>query len=97
MQQRLALARALLHRPTLLLLDEPFTGLDPAGADRLATRLAALRAEGCALVLATHDLARTAPLATRTAVLHRGCIVWQGDGDAAAIAAAYRAAVGDEG
>ncbi|HLK12759.1 MAG TPA: heme ABC exporter ATP-binding protein CcmA [Candidatus Binatia bacterium] len=95
MQQRLALARALLHRPALLLLDEPFSGLDPTGAERLAARLAALRAAGCALLLTTHDLARTAPLATRTVVLHRGRIAWQGAGDAAAIAAAYRAAVGD--
>src|SRR5579875_2208317 len=90
-QHRLALA------PALLLLDEPFTGLDPEAAERLAARLAALGAEGCALVLVTHDLERTAPLATRTAVLHRGRIVWQGTGDAAAIAAAYRAAVGEEG
>jgi heme exporter protein A len=97
MQQRLALARALLHRPALLLLDEPFTGLDPEAAEHLAARLAALRAEGCALVLATHDLDRTAPLATRTTVLHHGRIVWEGTGAAAEIAAAYRAAVGEEG
>jgi heme exporter protein A len=97
MQQRLAVARALLHRPALLLLDEPFSGLDPEAADRLAARLAALRAEGCAVVLATHDLDRTAPLATRTTVLHRGRVVWQGTGDTGAVAAAYRAAVGEEG
>jgi heme exporter protein A len=97
MAQRLALARALLHQPDLLLLDEPFTGLDPPGAEALATRLAALAAAGRAVVLASHDLERLAPLATRLVILRRGRVAWSQDGrasDAAAVAAAYAAVAG---
>jgi heme ABC exporter ATP-binding subunit CcmA len=56
MRQRVALERALIHRPRLVLLDEPFTGLDDASAAALVARLRALRAEGAIVVLATHDL-----------------------------------------
>ena len=76
MVQRLALARALLHGPELLLLDEPFSGLDPAAVLRLETLLAELRRAGHAIVLSTHDVERVAPVATRVAILHRGRIAW---------------------
>ena len=91
MAQRLALARALLHGPELLLLDEPFSGLDPAGTTRLQTLLAELRLSGHAIVLSTHDIERVAPVATRVAILHRGRIAWMQDGaaDAVVLAAAY--------
>ena len=56
MRQRVALERALIHRPRLALLDEPFTGLDDASAASLLARLKALREEGAIVVLATHDL-----------------------------------------
>ena len=56
MRQRLALERALLHRPRLLLLDEPFTGLDDASARSLVERLAGLRGEGAIVLVTTHDL-----------------------------------------
>ena len=56
MRQRVALERALIHRPRLVLLDEPFTGLDDASATALVTRLQALRTDGRIVVLATHDL-----------------------------------------
>jgi heme ABC exporter ATP-binding subunit CcmA len=56
MRQRVALERALIHRPRLLLLDEPFTGLDDASGAALTTRLRALRETGAIVVLATHDL-----------------------------------------
>ena len=56
MRQRVALERALIHRPRLVLLDEPFTGLDDASAAALVGRLKGLRAEGAIVVLATHDL-----------------------------------------
>jgi heme exporter protein A len=95
MVQRLALARALLHGPELLLLDEPWSGLDPAAASRLESLLGELRRAGHAIVLSTHDLDRVAATATRVAILHRGRIAWaqQGAADAVVLAAAYEAVV----
>jgi heme exporter protein A len=63
MQQRLALCRTLLHTPALLLLDEPYAGLDEEGVMLLDAELAELAGERT-LVLATHDPERVAPLAT---------------------------------
>ena len=56
MRQRVALERALIHTPRLVLLDEPFTGLDDASTHALVARLRGLRDEGAIVVLATHDL-----------------------------------------
>ena len=56
MRQRVALERALIHSPRLVLLDEPFTGLDDASASALVERLRGLRREGRIVILATHDL-----------------------------------------
>jgi len=75
MQQRLALARALAGQPRLLLLDEPFTGLDRAGVAALRTLLAELRDDGRILVLVTHDLAAAGDLAQHAVVLRRGKVV----------------------
>jgi ABC-type nitrate/sulfonate/bicarbonate transport system ATPase subunit len=63
MTQRLALCRVLLHKPELLVLDEPYSALDEAGAELLDTQLAELRGERTFL-LATHDPERVAALAT---------------------------------
>jgi heme exporter protein A len=67
MQQRLALCRALLHEPDLLLLDEPFNALDEEGAALLDGELAAMR--GRTFLVATHDPGRLAPLASGGLVL----------------------------
>jgi heme exporter protein A len=56
MRQRVALERSLIHGPRLVLLDEPFTGLDDASTAALVARLRGLRDEGAIVVLATHDL-----------------------------------------
>jgi ABC-type multidrug transport system ATPase subunit len=77
--QRAALARARVHDPPLLLLDEPFTGLDPHSAERLAARLRELRARGRTIVLVSHDLARAAELADRAFVLQRGRVAAEAD------------------
>jgi heme ABC exporter ATP-binding subunit CcmA len=70
--QRAALARALVHAPSVLLLDEPFTGLDADGADRLGTVLRDRLAAGAAAVLVTHQLAEAWDLATCVGVLVAG-------------------------
>ena len=72
MRQRLALERALLHQPRLVLLDEPFTGLDDAATTALVARLAGLRAAGCIVLLATHDLETIDGLADRAVQLRGG-------------------------
>jgi heme exporter protein A len=77
MEQRLALARALLHDPDLLLLDEPYTGLDQRGVATLQTTLAHAKERGKTVVLTTHDFALGLELCTRALILHRGQITWQ--------------------
>jgi heme ABC exporter ATP-binding subunit CcmA len=72
MRQRLALERALLHRPRLVLLDEPFTGLDDRAVRIVAERLTRIAAEGAIIVLATHDLDVADGLITRMAVVRNG-------------------------
>jgi heme ABC exporter ATP-binding subunit CcmA len=92
MRQRLALERALLHEPRLLLLDEPFTGLDQASAAALITRLRALAAGGRMIVIATHDLDLAEGLLTRSIILRDGRVAALHD-DGLAIRARYEAAV----
>ena len=75
MSQRLALARALLHEPDLLLFDEPSAALDPAGAAWLQTELCAERDAGRIVVLVTHDLDAAAVVAEHVVVLRRGRLV----------------------
>ena len=72
LSQRAAIARALLHRPRILLLDEPFTALDAASADRLREELRRRLAEGLGLVIVTHHLSEVWDVASRIAVLVEG-------------------------
>lgn len=74
MAQRLAIARGLLHDPELVLLDEPFTGLDRASAERLTGRMQSLRNEGATLLWVTHAPGRAAAASHAILMLHRGQI-----------------------
>jgi heme ABC exporter ATP-binding subunit CcmA len=75
MAQRLGLARAFLHAPELLLLDEPFTGLDPEMAELLLGLLHAHRERGGTLLMASHDLERSMEACTRGLVLGAGQMI----------------------
>jgi heme exporter protein A len=79
MRRRVALARLLLKRPSLVLLDEPFTALDPAGRELLIGVIREIRAEtGCTLVLATHLPQVAKAAAEHAAILDSGKLVFQG-------------------
>jgi len=78
MRQRLALARALLHDPDFVLLDEPFTGLDPSAAALLHRVLGELRDGRRTVVMVTHNLSEGLALATRVAIQVRGRFAWEG-------------------
>jgi heme exporter protein A len=75
MRQRLALERALLHDPRLVLLDEPFTGLDEASSRALGERLRGLKADGRIVLLATHDLDLVDGLIDRAVLLRAGRVI----------------------
>ena len=77
MLQRLSMARVLLTDPSLLILDEPYSGLDPAGSMALSQLLAGLKADHRALLLITHELEDCLPIADRVAVLHKGRVAWE--------------------
>jgi heme ABC exporter ATP-binding subunit CcmA len=75
MRQRLALERALLHEPRLVLMDEPFTGLDDRATGLVAARLRALASGGAIVILATHDLDLADGLVSRVVVVREGRVV----------------------
>lgn len=72
MQQRLAIARSILHNPKVLLLDEPHTGLDPESAESINALLHKLVNDGCSILFTSHDLAKAAELADHVEVLAGG-------------------------
>ncbi len=78
MRQRLTLARALLHQPELLFLDEPSSGLDPVAARSVDERIAGLREGGTTVLLCTHNLAQAQALCDRVVVLEHGKVVASG-------------------
>jgi heme exporter protein A len=82
MAQRVAIARGLVNDPAIVLLDEPFTGLDRRATERLAERLEALRQGGHTLILVTHDVARAAQLADVALILIRGRAAHRSEGPA---------------
>ena len=93
MLQRLAVARAIVHQPRLLLADEPFTGLDRAGVELLAHILREERARGCILVVVTHDFDAVSSLVDRVVVLERGRVAHDARRTNEPLADIYRGAV----
>jgi heme exporter protein A len=75
LQQRVSVARATVHAPDVVLLDEPYTGLDAVGAEALTGMLRAMRDAGATLVLVTHNVEEGLALATQAAVMRSGRIV----------------------
>lgn len=75
MQQRVSVARAVVHAPAVLLADEPFTGLDASGADALSEMLMRLRADGTTMVIVTHHLEEALALCTQAAIMRDGRLV----------------------
>lgn len=75
MRQRLALERALLHEPRLVLLDEPFTGLDDAATGALRKRLAGLKDSGSIVLVTTHDLETIEGIIDRAVMLQNGRLI----------------------
>ena len=73
-QQRVSIARAIVHQPALVLLDEPYTGLDVAGARALTDLLRSLREDGAALALVTHSVEEGLALSTHAAIIMEGTI-----------------------
>jgi lipooligosaccharide transport system ATP-binding protein len=77
-KRRLIIARALLNRPSLLLLDEPTTGLDPQGRHLVWQKLRALKSEGVTLILTTHYMEEASQLCDRLIIMHEGLVLTEG-------------------
>jgi heme exporter protein A len=100
MQQRVSIARAMVHSPQVVLADEPYSGLDESGARALSVLLKELRSAGTAIIIVTHNLAEGLSLATHAAVMQRGKFVRYDASDRinpASYAATYREAVASSG
>jgi ABC-2 type transport system ATP-binding protein len=100
MKQKAAIARALVHEPAILLLDEPATALDPEMTQTLRELIISLRAQHRAILLCTHDLDEAQRISDRVVIVDRGRIVREGPTDElrAAGRPSFRAeVVGDEG
>ena len=95
MQQRVSIARAMVHSPQLVLADEPYNGLDDSGARALTALLREIKASGTAVIIVTHNLAEGLSLATHAAIMKSGSFVRfdeKASLDQAGYALAYRAA-----
>ena len=100
-QQRVQLAAALVHEPELLVLDEPFSGLDPVGVDAMSEVLAERAAAGVTMLFSSHQLDLVEHLCQSVAIIHRGRLVAEGTvaelGQAGQLRIAVRVAGDDEG
>jgi ABC-2 type transport system ATP-binding protein len=78
MKQRLSIAIALLHRPQLLILDEPTNGLDPGGIIETRELIQALNKQGVTILVSSHILAEIEKMATHVGIIHKGNMLFQG-------------------
>ena len=78
MKRRLVIARALINRPKVLVLDEPTTGLDPLGRHRVWQRLMELRRQGITTILSTHNMEEATALCQRLVIMDHGEIIAEG-------------------
>jgi heme exporter protein A len=79
MQQRLSVARAIIHDPLILFLDEPYTGLDQQGAEDLKHLLGKFRDQGKTIIMTSHNLDRGLELCDQAAILVSGTLVYKKD------------------
>lgn len=80
--QRLALAKALMHQPKILMLDEPVNGLDPAGMQEVRKLLASLAENGACILISSHILGEISKLAHRIGIIHHGKLIGEFDREA---------------
>ena len=92
MKQRLSIARARLHQPDILLLDEPYSGLDQAACKRLDSMLAGAHEAGRTIILSTHQVARAPQIAERALLLSGGKIAFDGPGDRYSLSESFQEA-----
>lgn len=100
MQQRVSIARAMVHSPQLVLADEPYSGLDESGARALTALLQELRLAGTAIIIVTHNLVEGLSLATHAALMQHGKFVRYDSAeriDAGSYAATYRETIAANG
>jgi len=78
MRQRLVLAAAMMHRPKLIVIDEPMVGLDPRGAETFKSQIKLAAQDGAAVFLSTHQLSLARDVCTRIGIIHHGSLVFDG-------------------
>jgi ABC-2 type transport system ATP-binding protein len=81
MQQKVQFITTVLHRPTLLILDEPFSGFDPINADMLKNEILLLREQGATIVLSTHNMASVEEMCDHISLINKSRCILQGDVD----------------
>ena len=77
MKQKVSLAAAIIHKPDLLILDEPFDGIDPSSTEEIKQNLLQMNRKGITIVITTHILEWIESLCTECAIIHKGQVVFQ--------------------
>ena len=77
MRQRLVLAAAMLHKPKLIVIDEPMVGLDPKGAETFKAQMKLAASKGAAILMTTHQLSLATEICTRLGIINAGRLVYE--------------------